>query len=53
LRDERVLRELLSKTDVDHYPRETGNDLGGLGPPDRADRAVGTLMDLGTRHGKR
>src|SRR6266853_471311 len=38
--DEGVLREFLGETDVAHHPREAGDDLRGLDPPDRVDRAV-------------
>ena len=47
--DERVLRKLLGKTDVAHHPRETGDELRLLYPPDRVDRA----MRIGSRHGCR
>ena len=45
--DEGILCELLGKTDVAHDPRETGDDFGGLDPPDRVDRS----MCVGSRHG--
>src|SRR5439155_24354805 len=38
--DERILRELLGKTDIAHDPRETGDEPGRLDPPDRVDRSV-------------
>src|SRR6266498_5435452 len=44
--DESLLSELLGETDVAHHPRETGDDLRGLDPPDRVDRAMGG----GSRH---
>src|SRR6266581_2103771 len=44
--DESLLSELLGETDVAHHPRETGDDLRGLDPPYRVDRA----MRGGSRH---
>ena len=46
-RDERVLGELLGKTDVAHDPRETGDEPGRLDPPDGIDRT----MRVGLLHG--
>src|SRR5258708_39488669 len=37
--DESVLGELLGEADVAHDPRQTGNEPGGLDPPDRINRA--------------
>src|SRR2546421_10391877 len=45
--DERVLREILGQPDVAGDPREPGDELGGLDPPDGVDGAVG----IGSRHG--
>jgi hypothetical protein len=45
--DESVLCELLRKTNIAHDPRETGDDFGGLDPPNRVDRT----MCLGSCHG--
>src|SRR2546429_2499564 len=45
--DQSVLRELLGETDIAHDPRETGDDLGRLHPPDRIDGA----MCVGSCHG--
>src|SRR5713226_8437139 len=44
--DERVLREILGKTDIAHDPRETGDEPRRLDPPDRVDGA----MRIGSRH---
>jgi hypothetical protein len=44
--DESVLRKFLGKADIAHDPRETGDDPGGLNPPDRIDGA----MCVGSRH---
>ena len=38
--DERILREVLGKTDIAHDPRETGDEPRRLDPPDRVDRAM-------------
>jgi hypothetical protein len=40
-RDQRILGELLRKTDIADDPRETGDEPGGFDPPDRIDRAMG------------
>ncbi len=47
--DESVLRQLLGMTHITYDPRETGDDPGGLDPPDRVNRA----MCIGSRHGYR
>src|SRR5229473_7005353 len=44
--NESVLCEFLGKTDIAHNPRETGDDPGGLDPPDR----VNCSMCIGSRH---
>jgi hypothetical protein len=38
--DQRILREFLGKTNIAHDPRETGDEPGGLDPPDRIDGAM-------------
>lgn len=38
--DERILREILSQSDVVHDARQTGDDPGGLNSPDGVDRAM-------------
>ena len=44
---QRVLGQVLGDTDVAYDTRETGDEPGGLDPPDRFDGA----MDVGSRHG--
>ena len=39
--DESVLRQLFGKAHVAHDARESGDDPGGLHPPDRFDNAMG------------
>src|SRR5881296_1351376 len=45
-RDERVMSQVLRHTYVAHHPRERGDQLRRLDPPDGVDR----LMGLGCRH---
>ncbi len=45
--DERILSEILRETDVADDPRQSGNELRRLDPPDRVDRG----MCIGSRHG--
>jgi len=44
--DQRVLCEVLGKTDIAHDPRQPGDEPRRLDPPDRVDRA----MRVGSRH---
>jgi hypothetical protein len=39
--NQRVLRQLLREPDVANDPRETGDQPGGLDPPDRLDGTLG------------
>lgn len=47
-RDQRILSEILGKTDVAHDPREAGDHPRRLDPPDRIDRAM-RVGDQGAR----
>jgi hypothetical protein len=40
-RDERILRELLREADIANDPGETGDQPGGLDPPDSVDGTMG------------